>query len=225
MARVIGAETSLVFRRVMVDENRITQQTVPELDVETRAHVDASCRRNSKCIRGNSSGDSFQNATHWMLFVSQFFGIMPLIGLGVPRKSKRQHLSFSWRGPSTMYTMALLLMSAFETILCIYQIFESGFFFGNIGALTFYLLALISRSFLLTLGIDWPRILSYWRLTEDIFLELPYTSPWAYSKRRISLANRINFTFAFISVFTLGECATVYNSNTEWTMLIHKHDS
>lgn len=163
-------------------------------------------RRKSKCIRCNPSGDSFQNATRWMLLASQFFGIMPLIGVGVSRKSRRQHPSFSWRSPSTIYCLLLVTMSAFETCLCVFQIFETGFFFGNFGALTFYLLALVVRALGLILAMHWPKVLHYWRSTEEIFLELPYTSPAAARSRRFSLAIRTNVTFGLFLFLTLGEC-------------------
>lgn len=163
-------------------------------------------RRISKCIRCNPSGDSFQNATRWMLLVSQFVGIMPLIGvLGVSRKSQQQSPSFRWRSPNTLYAILLITVSAVETSLCVFQIFKTGFFFGNFGALTFYLLAFVSRTLCFNLALHWPKVLRYWRATEHIFLELPYTSPAAAKSRSFSLAIRTNVTFGFFIFLSLGE--------------------
>lgn len=177
-------------------------------------------RRKSNCIRCNSSGDSFQSATRWMVLVSQFFGVMPLIGIGVSRKSQRQRLSFSWYSPTAIYAILLVLLTAFETGCCILQIFDSGFFFGNVGALTFYLLSAVSRALCLLLALHWPRILHYWRCVEEIFLELPYTSPAAKAaaavdapgkpRRRCSLAIRANVTFGIFIFLALGELLALH---------------
>lgn len=162
-------------------------------------------RRKSKCIRCNPSGDSFQNATRWLLWVSQFFGIMPLIDIGVGRKSRSQCPSFRWCSPNALYSLLLIVMSSLETCCCVYQVFETGFHFGNIGAVTFYLLAMISRSLCLSLAMRWPRIIREWRNMERIFLELPYSSRLASQHRlTISMSIKANVTFAvFIS---LGLC-------------------
>lgn len=172
-------------------------------------------RRKSNCIRCNSSGDSFQNATRWMVLVSQLVGVMPLIGLSFARKSQPlRHPSFSWTAPATIYSLLLITMSLLETSLCIHQIFQSGFFFGNIGALTFYMLALVSRSLCLQLAMQWPRILHSWRHTEKIFLQLPYSSSamagfQAHHRRHFSLAIRVNVTFGFCMFLALGKWRVV----------------
>ena len=164
-------------------------------------HQRSQQRQKSKCLRGHPSGDSFQNASRWMLTVSQFFGIIPLIGLSVRRKSQRQlHPSFRWRSPSAIYTLLLLTMSTCETGLCAFQIFEAGFFFGSFGALSFYLLATVSRTLCLMLAWNWEGILKHWRRLEDILLDLPYT---VERKGRGSLAVRMNVSFTIFMSLTL----------------------
>lgn len=184
------------------------RNSVLQRPAEVGRGVDVYLRK-SKCIRCNTSDDSFQNATLWMLATSQFFGIIPLIGVvRFTRKSNRQQPSFVWNSPNTLYTLFLLAVSAVETGLCLLQIFESGFFFGNIGALTFYLLAVISRSLCIILARQWSEILQLWRRTELIFLELPYISPIDANRRRrrrFSLASRAKVTFIFFISLTLGE--------------------
>lgn len=159
-------------------------------------------RRKSKCIRCNSSGDSFQNATRWLLLSSQFFGIMPLIDIGVGRKSQLRRPSFRWCCPNTLYSVLLVAMATIETCCCVYQIFTDGILLGNFGALTFYLLAMVSRSLCLYLAARWSRILLKWRNTERIFLELPYTSPAAHRKHySLTIVSNVTFgVFIFLSL-------------------------
>lgn len=167
---------------------------------------DLRYRRKSNCIRCNPSGDSFENATRWMVLISQFFGVMPLIGIGVTRKSRSQRPSFSWRSPSAIYALLLIGLTVLETGCCILQIFQSGFFFGNVGAVTFYLFSAVTRTLCLLVAINWPRILHYWRCVEKIFLELPYTSHAAVADRprRFSLAIKTNMTFGVFIFLALG---------------------
>lgn len=162
-------------------------------------------RRKSKCIRCNPSGDSFQNATRWLLLASQLFGIMPLIDIGVGRKSQLQRPSFRWCSPTTLYSILLVAMSTIETCCCVFQIFENDILFGNVGALTFYLLAMVSRSLCLYLATRWPRIILKWRNMERIFLELPYTSPAAVgpNRKQYSLKIVTNVTFGVFMFLAL----------------------
>lgn len=140
--------------------------------------------------------DSFQCAIGPILIVSQFFGVMPVIG--VTDKSAHR-MKFRYCCVRSIYSIAIIVIALLETLLCVYRTIAEGLTFGSVGSFTFFFIATSSLILFYELARKWPKLMRHWQRTETVFLNVPYNS------KQGRLKTKLRVVFAVFLFLTLGK--------------------
>ncbi|XP_054085602.1 gustatory receptor for sugar taste 64b [Zeugodacus cucurbitae] len=114
---------------------------------------------------------TFHNCVSKVLFISQFFGLLPVSNI---LANDVQRIHYTWFSSHVLYSGIILLLNTLEFFTVGYLVFKSGLNFHNSGTISLFVVCMLEHLYFWRLAIKWPFIMRAWRRTEEIFLRPPY---------------------------------------------------
>uniref|UniRef100_A0A5H2X5P1 Gustatory receptor n=1 Tax=Bactrocera latifrons TaxID=174628 RepID=A0A5H2X5P1_BACLA len=114
---------------------------------------------------------TFHNCVSKVVFISQFFGLLPVSNI---LADDVQRVYYTWFSLHTLYSGIILLLNTLEFVTVGYLVFKFGLNFHNSGTISLFVVCMLEHVYFWRLAIKWPFIMRAWRRTEEIFLRPPY---------------------------------------------------
>lgn len=159
---------------------------------------------------------SFHESIYPVLFVAQFFGLLPVTNISGKSPSD---LQFSWKSFRCFFAVFVTLSCGLESVFTIIWTFRTHIEFGKLVILVYYVTNFLSFCCFLNLARTWPRLMMRWHDVEKSLPEIEEKS-----KRREMLV-RLRKTAAIIltlsalehilskvsSVLAVLDCPRIHN--------------
>lgn len=127
---------------------------------------------------------SFHEAIGPVLFVAQFFGLMPVDGV---KSREISSLCFRWKSMKTIYSLTFVIFGSVECLLCLRLLFHRGMTLAYCSSLTFYTISVLGAIYFIKLASKWKHLMKVWYDCEKVFLRAPYKMHGLSLKRTIIL--------------------------------------
>ncbi|XP_055373552.1 uncharacterized protein LOC129606930 [Condylostylus longicornis] len=130
-----------------------------------------------------------------VLFVAQFFAMMPVVGIfsSHPNKVKFKLISIPVLTTFTFFIAAILLLYAFLD-----KLLQYGIDAKNTVGVVFFSCGILACVLFFRLATKWPKLIRYWSKSEAVFLRYPYEKPSLKLSTRIRVASLIILILALL---------------------------
>lgn len=131
------------------------------------------------------------------MVLGQIFGLLPIQGIS---SENINDLRFKFLSLKGAYTLVLQCICIFEFIMFSYHLHNTGYNFGAIGDLFYFLFAAFTMLYLTIFASKWISLMKTWSNIESIFLDSPSSndSDFKFFTRKIR-----TFALCFIG-FLIG---------------------
>lgn len=153
-------------------------------------------------MRSSAVKGSFHEAIGPVLWISQFFGILPANGVCSKDIS---NISFRWTSLKTVYSLLFLICGWIECLLSLRLLVTRGISISQASSSSFLLTSIVGACSLFGIAQNWNMLMKFWYDSEKVFLEAPYKvcgwplkrkiQLWAATIGILSLGNQIDFAF------------------------------
>ncbi|XP_017472222.1 PREDICTED: gustatory receptor for sugar taste 64b [Rhagoletis zephyria] len=148
---------------------------------------------------------TFHQCVSKVLFISQFFGLLPVKNL---LADDVERVQYNWCSIHTLYSASIILLNGLEFMTVGYLVFKAGINFHSSGTISLFVICMLEHIYFWRLAINWPFIMRAWRRTEEIFLRAPYRIYATYNMK-----TRVYALTSLVMCCAFGEHAfLVFNS-------------
>ncbi|XP_054734432.1 uncharacterized protein LOC129241906 [Anastrepha obliqua] len=148
---------------------------------------------------------TFHKCVSKVLFISQFFGLLPVSNLTA---ADVQRVHYNWCSVRTLYSAVVILLNFTEFGTVIFAVFKAGISFHYSGTISLFVVCLLEHIYFWRLATKWPFIIREWRRTEEIFLRTPYRIYATYNMK----ARIYALSFMVMCSALVEHCFLVFNS-------------
>ena len=145
---------------------------------------------------------SFYDAIRPIIFVVQFFGILPV---NVWSSNQLSRVTFKWKSLKSIYSILLIIFGLIKLIFLLRFTIIHGISLGYVSLLSFYLASLLGSCCFFKLAIKWKQLMKLWFESEKVFLKTPYTV------RGQSLKMRLRVWAAGIGFLALSKVTSMHD--------------
>lgn len=142
-------------------------------------------------MHSDSMKGSFHEAIGPVVFVAQFFGVLPVDGVN---SGEISGLRFRWKSIKTIYSLVFVICGSVECVLCLRLVFQRGLSLSYCSALTFYTVSVLGAIYMIKLASKWKYLMKVWYECEKVFLKAPYKMH-GWPLKRVTILWSVGFGF------------------------------
>lgn len=140
-----------------------------------------------------SMSESFQDAFHPIIKISQFFGIFPI-------SFAHDKITFKWISAKTFYSLLFLACAIIECTLSFRVAFKGGISLWGSSSFSYMFVATAGCMFLLRIARKWPCLMEQWQKSEKVII-----IDSAYCIEGMSLKRKIWFWASIMGLLAFCE--------------------